>query len=134
MDANRDTSEVQKEFIASYATLCRGMELDLHDAYLKVDTIEALLNPGNIRTIMNRICSSDTALSVIDELCKHGKLPVDVTSPAFRIAYSSIASGQVCAFEQKLRIWCCDFVCLLAPFISLPLYYKHTSLFYFILF
>lgn len=79
------TNDEKLAFISQFRELCSDLKQHTRHAFKQTRvTIESFLVPNAVDTVVERICSVETARVVLDEFCAKGRLPVDVTSKLFR--------------------------------------------------
>eukprot|EP00043_Microstomoeca_roanoka_P020267 m.242728 g.242728 ORF g.242728 m.242728 type:complete len:3263 (+) comp17138_c0_seq1:1001-10789(+) len=73
--------EAQHQFLHEYQAMCQQTLPHVLEAYQAKDTLAVFLDATSIQSMVDQVCSSQTAEKIREKLCVAGALPFDVTSP-----------------------------------------------------
>lgn len=79
-----DDPRLISQFIGKYSQLCYEIFPMIEKAYREAGNLEPYLQQKTMMELVDRVCSSQSAMIILEVLCKNGRLPVDVTSSLFR--------------------------------------------------
>lgn len=88
-------TDEQLSFAEMYQKMCLNLHPFVKTEMARINPVDAVLRSKEIEMMLNRVCDRQSIGTVLVELCRSGRLPIDSTSPAFRQVSSSTAQNEV---------------------------------------